>query len=53
MFYCPLQDDTGTAVTRFSGIVVPLAPNVVKVRIRSHKNYKLKMELMKCHFSSI
>lgn len=52
MFYCPLQDDSGTVVTSFSGTVVPLAPNVVKVRIRSHKNYIVKIELVKCHFSS-
>lgn len=41
----------GTVVTSFSGIVVPLAPNVVKVRIRSYKNYEVRMELVKCHFS--
>lgn len=59
LFFCvlyivllPFARGTGTVVTCFSGIVVPLALNVVKVRIRSYKNYKVKMELVKCHFSS-
>lgn len=51
LFYCLLQDYTETVVTCFSGTVVPLAPTVQKVRIRSHKNYKVKVELIKFHFS--
>lgn len=51
LFYCLLQDYTETVVTCFSGTVVPLAPNVQKVTIRSPKNHKVKAELVKSHFS--
>lgn len=50
LFHCLLQDHTKAVVTYSSGTVLPLAPNVQKLRFRSLKNNKVKVELMKSLF---